>query len=620
MRRKLWAWALALATATAAGPVVAKCQLEKALLPVTMVETRPTVEVTLNGRPVRLEVDSGAFFGMLSPASVAQLSLKTYSAPFGLRVTGAGGDTDVSLTKVELGLLKTKLPDIEFLVGGGSLQADMGTVGVLGRNLLRAFDDEFDFAHGEMALVKAKSCGSQHMTYWSDGGGSMLDMAFHHDNDLDSSIVVELKINGVAVRALMDTGAGDSVLTTAGARKVGLNVNGPGAVRAGTGSGIGRKRFVNWIVPVDAVQIGDEQVKHTKVRVGDFTLTNVDMLLGADFFLSHHVYVSWGQQRVYFTYNGGPVFDLTVRPDAAPPAEPARLASVAAAPPSPGGGGPAEALGDAASAAAAAPSPAPAAGDEPKDADGYSRRGQAYVARRDYTRALADLSRAVELEPQNARYLRERAQLRLLTRQPFLAMADIDSVLKVAPDDPEAHLLRAAMRASGRDRAGELSDLDAADKAASKQAYLRLQLGSMLTGLDENDRAVTQFDDWLAVHRGDSREAQALNGRCWARARAGRDLDQAQRDCDAAVRLQPKTAAFFDSRGLVELKRGDLARARGDYDAALALQPRFPLALYARAVVRRKQGDATGADADTAAAVALNAQVGDLARRAGLAP
>jgi len=35
------------------------------------------------------------------------------------------------------------------------------------------------------------------------------------------------------------------------------------------------------------------------------------MLIGADFFLSHRVYVASSQNRLYFTYNGGPVFDLS---------------------------------------------------------------------------------------------------------------------------------------------------------------------------------------------------------------------------------------------------------------------------------------------------------------------
>jgi hypothetical protein len=38
------------------------------------------------------------------------------------------------------------------------------------------------------------------------------------------------------------------------------------------------------------------------------------MPLGTDYFLSHHIYVANSQRKLYFTYNGGPVFNLTFSP------------------------------------------------------------------------------------------------------------------------------------------------------------------------------------------------------------------------------------------------------------------------------------------------------------------
>ncbi len=593
--------------AAAAQPVRAACSLGKeASLPVTMLGAEPTVEVKLDGKPARLTVDSGAFFSTLSPAGAGQLGLRTYPAPFGLHVMGVNGEAEVSATKVaSFGLAGVQVPNVEFLVGGGSLDGAMGLMGLLGRNVLNVADVEYDLAHGQLNLLKPQGCGSQPLAYWSSTPPSVLEMSRRSDRDTSASGYV--RINGHDLRATFDTGSNSSVLTRAGARKAGLSVDGPGAVRAGYTTGLGRKRLASWIVPVDSIKVGDEEIKHTKVRVGDLEMADVDMLIGADFFLSHHVYIANSQRRIYFTYNGGPVFDLSVKSNAAPPPEPT---STVAAASSPGAG-----AGASAPAASATPTT-----DEPTDADGYSRRGQAYVARRDYVHALADLSRAVELAPDNPRYLRERAQLRLATRQPFLAMADLDQVLKLTPDDAEAHLIRARLRASGRDRAGEEADVDAADKAAPKQADLRIALGSFYTALDRYDQAVAQYDQWLAAHAGDSREPAALNGRCWARALAGRELDKAQRDCDAALRLQPRTPAFLDSRGLVELRRGDLDRARADYDTALQLQPKLAFALYGRGVVRTRTGDATGGQADIAAAAAVDAQVAERARRAGVAP
>ena len=37
-----------------------------------------------------------------------------------------------------------------------------------------------------------------------------------------------------------------------------------------------------------------------------------DVLIGADFFMAHHVYVANSQGKLYFTYSGGPVFRTAV--------------------------------------------------------------------------------------------------------------------------------------------------------------------------------------------------------------------------------------------------------------------------------------------------------------------
>ncbi len=51
-----------------------------------------------------------------------------------------------------------------------------------------------------------------------------------------------------------------------------------------------------------------------KLRFGDLGLVDADMLIGADFFLSHRIYVASKQRKVYFTFNGGPVFNLADAP------------------------------------------------------------------------------------------------------------------------------------------------------------------------------------------------------------------------------------------------------------------------------------------------------------------
>ena len=76
---------LALLTAFAALPAhsATGCTIGKVIeLPVTMDGLGPMIDAKINGTPVRLMVDSGSFFSILSPGSAAELHLATQTLPF----------------------------------------------------------------------------------------------------------------------------------------------------------------------------------------------------------------------------------------------------------------------------------------------------------------------------------------------------------------------------------------------------------------------------------------------------------------------------------------------------------------------------------------------------------
>jgi hypothetical protein len=50
-------------------------------------------------------------------------------------------------------------------------------------------------------------------------------------------------------------------------------------------------------------------VKNARLNIGDTELESADMLIGADFLLSHRANVANSEHKLYFTDNGGPVFD-----------------------------------------------------------------------------------------------------------------------------------------------------------------------------------------------------------------------------------------------------------------------------------------------------------------------
>jgi tetratricopeptide (TPR) repeat protein len=429
--------------------------------------------------------------------------------------------------------------------------------------------------------------------YWAAGAGySTVDLVPFDRNP--RAITTYVEVNGHRLKAQFDTGAGVSFLTLAAARRLGFDPAAHGVAQAGFSYGFGRNAFRTWIMPVDSFKLGAEEVKHTQLRVGDTTFGGIDMLIGPDFFLSHHIYVSTTRRQIYFTYNGGPIFDLSAPTGMAP-----MLRQAAANSPAPG--------------------PGPSLfSTEPTNAEGYVRRGEALLDRQDYAGAIADLTKAHQLAPGEGAYLYRRAQAYAQNHQPVLAMADLDAALKLAPDNVEARLGRASMRVSGADPAGAREDLDAVDRSLVPQADERLTLGALYVAVRAYDPAARQFDLWIRAHPDDARLAAAQNGRRWMGAMTGADLDQTLVACNAAVRLEPKNAGFLDSRGLVRLRRGDTNKALDDYNAALALDPKMAWSLYGRALAEQRKGMAGAAKADFAAAAALSPKIAEEARSHGI--
>jgi len=583
------AFAAALASFTAADQgLAAQCKLLKiADLPVSMIDFQPRVAAKINGADVLFLADSGAFYSAIPPPNAAALHLSTYSAPFQLYITGVGGDADAMVTRVDkLTLAGSDIRHVEFIVAGSGV--GMGATGLLGENILGLADADYDLAHGLIRLVKPDGCDNLALAYWThDGAYAETTLLRPRDEDprfsrLTPSPRAEAFVNGKSIRVMLDTGASTSVMSLEAARRAGVTPQSPGTTLGGATFGVGRHADRSWIATFSSFKIGPEEIKNAKIRMADISLGDVDMLLGADFFLAHHVFVSNSQRKIYFTYNGGPVFNI-------------RGAAAGGAVASAAGGGKLD-LGD---------------------ADTLARLGEAALSRGETQRALSDLLRAHLLEPLEARYDYQLGRAHLAANEPVLAGADFDEAVTLKPDYADPRLARAQMRLA-RHNAAALEDLDALSLSLPKQADMRLVLADAFDKADKFEKAVAEFDLWIKNHSEDARLASAYVGRCWAKSQIGADLQGALSDCARASHLGASgTDEFLAVRGLAKLRLHDDPGALKDYDAALALNPKNAWALYGRSVVKTRLG-LPNADADREAATAILPRIALIWKRRGL--
>jgi aspartyl protease len=172
---------------------------------------------------------------------------------------------------------------------------------------LNAADAEYDLGNGVIRLGRSEGCEGLPLAYWASAGRTYSVTPIQSSDAAGTQTIGTALLNGVKISVGFDTGSVTSLVSLRAARRAGVTPQSRGVVYAGYSVGSGRYSFRTWIAPFASFKIGDEELPAPRIRMGDIGAP-IDMLLGADFFLSHRIYVANGRRMIYFTYNGGPVF------------------------------------------------------------------------------------------------------------------------------------------------------------------------------------------------------------------------------------------------------------------------------------------------------------------------
>jgi predicted aspartyl protease/tetratricopeptide (TPR) repeat protein len=578
-----------------------KCEFATvAELPITMNGLRPMISGQINGKDAHFMVDSGAFFNVMSAATATEYGLRTSPAPFGFRITGIGGEQTADIARVkDFTLAGLHAKDVDFFVAG----SESAGAGVLGQNLLENFDVEYDLGNGMIRLFKTKNCDHAQLAYWLKPGQSYSSMPLDAINRRNAHTTGVAYLNGTKIKIVFDTGAYLSMLNQDAAARAGVKPDSEGVTEAGYSSGVGRRGIKTYVGRFSSFKIGDgEEIKNAKLRFGEADLLDGDMLLGADFFISHRIFVGNHEHRVVLSYGGGPVFDLSKKP-----------LSQSAAENSPPADKPANSQNSAATPATEAADTNPAE---------LARKGSAMVARQEYDPGLALLSKAIELSPNDPEFFFQRASGYWANKQADLALADFNQVIKLKSDFLPAYIPRAELQLFKRNRDAAVADLETVGRLAPKPADLRLALAELDDRLDMLPAGLENYNLWIENHPDDSRMVHAQAGRCVNRMLQNKDLPAALSDCNAAARHSDKSTPGYPQllvdRAAVRLRTGEFDKAIADCNDALKIAPKTATALYVRAVAESKKNKSAESQADLAAARAINPQAGARLERYGV--
>lgn len=243
----------------------------------------PVVQVGIDGSaPKRFVIDTAASSTTIMPklrAEMPALVAKLSDDP----VDGAAGRVDVETTvvqQVDVAGHCFRSPELMLLPPRPT--DHLGVDGILGADIIADFAVELDMPGRRWRMTPKVEAGML------DG----LPAAVPFVLDDMRAPRLTIRLNGVEVPAILDTGARGTIINWAAAKAIGLTPDSPGLVKATDIRGATNHAMPSVEAPIDALTIGEAKIEGRKVRVADlpifkvlgFTPQQPAVILGIDMF------------------------------------------------------------------------------------------------------------------------------------------------------------------------------------------------------------------------------------------------------------------------------------------------------------------------------------------------
>ena len=215
-------------------------------------------------------------------------------------------------------------------------------------------------------------------------------------------------------------------------------------------------------------------------------------------------------------------------------------------------------------------------------------------ARKDWDGAIADYTRALELDPGLARAWHGRGWAKTQKRDWDGAIFDLTRALELDPALTQSWANRGFARGQKGDWDGEIADLTKALDLDPKLPVVWANRGEARGRKSDWDGKIA--DETRAIELA-PKLAAAWTNRGDARF-CNKEFDGAIADATRAIELDPKLAKAWGNRGVARGARGDHEGEIADYNRAIELDPALLEAVYNRGMALSLTGDVEGALAD----------------------
>jgi tetratricopeptide (TPR) repeat protein len=203
--------------------------------------------------------------------------------------------------------------------------------------------------------------------------------------------------------------------------------------------------------------------------------------------------------------------------------------------------------------------------------------------------AIADFTKAIELNPDDAGIYNNRGFAKQSKNDLAGALADYNQAIELKPDSAVAYANRGRIEQIGFDFKDAIADYKRAIKLDPGNVDLKNNLGFAKEESKELKPVVYYLRGQLK---------QKTDG----------DFKGAIADYTKAIELKPDYAEAYFSRGYARKSQGDLGGAMGDYTKAIELKPDFAWAYNNRGWCKFLKNDFAGAISDADKAIQIDSK------------
>ncbi len=269
----------------------------RADLPIEPRDNLIFVPTMFNDQPATLLMDTGAERTTLTEAAVTRLRLRRDLHNLTNTVGVGGPSASYAALPNDFAIGVFRLPVEQVKVGTfplpeiGGVQPD----GLLGADILLAFDLDIDLAARRLTIYRARPCADARPP-WTVPYSSVDGMTMWRDR-----LVVPLAVNGVQGQAVLDTGAQRSVIRPEFAARAGVTPAMLAADPGGRLRGASREMVPSQLHSFDTLRIGTQTAHDVRLPVAPLPGGQEDALIGGDFLHGRRIWLSAASHQMFFT-------------------------------------------------------------------------------------------------------------------------------------------------------------------------------------------------------------------------------------------------------------------------------------------------------------------------------